>query len=329
MIRAENLYRTFVRYKHEPGLKGTLKGFVRRQKETVEAVDHISFHICPGEFIGYIGPNGAGKSTTIKLMTGILTPTSGAVSVDGRDPVKDRIRNAGIIGSVFGQRSQLWWDLPIMDTYSLFKHMYKIESGDFNMKVEQLKELLELGEFWDAPVRQLSLGQRMRGELGAALLHSPKVLFLDEPTIGMDVVIKDQIKKFLKRINLEQGVTVLLTTHDLKDVEDLCSRSILINRGRVLFDGSLSEIRRRSSARTRIDLEFENAVPSDINEICGLAKVSSLEVTETAGKRITALFLRKEHSPVQIIERFSPLGVVSDVRLTEPPIEEVIADYYR
>ena len=324
MIQAENLYRTFARYKHDPGLKGTIKNFFHRQKETVEAVDHVSFHIQAGEFIGYIGPNGAGKSTTIKMLTGILTPTSGTVTVDGRDPVKYRIQNAQIIGTVFGQRSQLWWDLPIMDTYLLFKHMYKIDTNKFNVRVEMLKELLELTEFWDAPVRQLSLGQRMRGELGAALIHNPKILFLDEPTIGMDVVVKEQIKKFLKRVNDEHKITILLTTHDLKDVEDLCSRSILINKGKVLFDGLLADMRNNSTARTRIDLVLDKAVQAAPGPVSDF-----MEIDEVRDKQISALFLREKYTPIQVIEHFSSFGTVVDVRLTEPPIEEVIADYYR
>ena len=328
MIHTNNLNRTFQRYKHQPGLKGTLKGFISRQKETVEAVNNVSFQINAGEFIGYIGPNGAGKSTTIKMLTGILTPTSGTVQVDGRDPVKHRLQNAKIIGTVFGQRSQLWWDLPIMDTYALFKHMYKVDTKSFEARVETLKELLDLNEFWDAPVRQLSLGQRMRGELGAALIHQPKVLFLDEPTIGMDVVVKEQIKKFLKRINEEQGVTILLTTHDLKDVEDLCSRSILINRGKVLFDGALAQIRENSSARTKMELEF-TALPKDLPSTKPYEAAPGLEVSEADGRQMTVLFQRSEFSPVQVIEHFSKLGTLNDVRIIEPPIEDVIADYYR
>ena len=330
MIVVKSLCRDFKRYKHKPGLKGVLQGLVHREQETVHAVRDVSFHIQSGEFIGYIGPNGAGKSTTIKMLTGILTPTSGSVAVDGVDPVRFRKENAQNIGTVFGQRSQLWWDLPIMDTYVLLRHMYKLDEKAFDLRIDLLKELLNLGEFWDAPVRQLSLGQRMRGELGAALIHSPKLLFLDEPTIGMDVLVKEQIKTFLTRINREQGVTVLLTTHDLKDVEDLCPRAILINKGTVLFDGALSDMRQRSEAKTRIELDMDRELrDEEMGAIRPALEQLGIELAQHHGRRVAARFLHGKHTPMQIIDCLSRDATVLDIRITEPPIEEIIADYYR
>jgi ABC-2 type transport system ATP-binding protein len=212
------------------------------KKRIVHAVNDLSFTVTPGEFVGYLGPNGAGKSTTIKMLCGILTPTSGKVRVAGLDPSRKRTTLARRLGVVFGQRTTLWWDLPLTDSFELIRHLYKVDRTDFRSRLRELTETLDLGEFLRTPVRQLSLGQRMRGDLAAALLHAPDVLVLDEPTIGLDVVSKAGIRDFLRRVNAEQGTTVLLTTHDLGDIERLCRRVMLIDHGRLAFDGTLDDL---------------------------------------------------------------------------------------
>ncbi|MFC4058907.1 ATP-binding cassette domain-containing protein [Planomonospora corallina] len=214
-----------------------------RARRTVHAVRDLSFTVGAGEFVGYLGPNGAGKSTTIKMLTGILAPTSGRLRVAGLDPTRRRTALARRIGVVFGQRTTLWWDLPLKDSFQLIRHLYKVDRVDFRRRLDELAGLLDLGAFMDTPVRQLSLGQRMRGDVTAALLHDPAVLVLDEPTIGLDVVSKVAMRDFLRRLNAERGTTVLLTTHDLGDIEKLCRRVMLIDHGRLGFDGTLGELR--------------------------------------------------------------------------------------
>ncbi|WP_433359974.1 ABC transporter ATP-binding protein [Streptosporangium sp. CA-115845] len=215
----------------------------RRTKKTVHAVRDLSFSVEAGEFVGYLGPNGAGKSTTIKMLTGILAPTSGSIRVAGLDPTRRRTALARRIGVVFGQRTTLWWDLPLRDSFELVRHLYKVDQQDFRRRLTELTELLGLADFMGTPVRQLSLGQRMRGDITAALLHDPAVLVLDEPTIGLDVVSKAAMRDFLLRLNAERGTTVLLTTHDLGDMEKLCRRVMLIDRGSLAFDGTLDDLR--------------------------------------------------------------------------------------
>ncbi|MEV4894308.1 ATP-binding cassette domain-containing protein [Nonomuraea sp. NPDC055795] len=212
------------------------------KRNVVHAVHDLSFTVAAGEFVGYLGPNGAGKSTTIKMLCGILTPTSGTVRVAGLDPSRRRTVVARRIGVVFGQRTTLWWDLPLKDSFELIRLLYKVDRKDFRVRLDELVETLDLSGFMKTPVRQLSLGQRMRGDLTAALLHAPEVLVLDEPTIGLDVVSKNSIRAFLQRVNAERGTTVLLTTHDLGDIERLCKRVMVIDHGRMQFDGTLDEL---------------------------------------------------------------------------------------
>ncbi len=228
------------------------QGVVRRTRRTVAAVDGISLRVEPGELCGYIGPNGAGKSTTVKMLTGILVPSSGTIRVAGLDPQRRRVELARRIGVVFGQRTQLWWDLPLVDSFELLRHVYRVPAERYRTNLAAFVELLDLGPFLHTPVRQLSLGQRMRGDLTAALLHDPEILYLDEPTIGLDVLSKARVREFLAEVNAERGVTVLLTTHDLDDVERLCSRLVVIDRGRVIEDGSVAAIKDRFAGfRTR------------------------------------------------------------------------------
>lgn len=243
MIHVENLTKNFTIYKKDPGFIGAIKALVSRKVESKIAVDNISFDIGEGEIVGYIGSNGAGKSTTIKIMTGILVPTEGKCTVNGLIPYKDRQKNAKNIGVVFGQRTQLWWDLALRETFRILKEIYEISDTDYKERLEFLSKVLDLDEFIDRPVRTLSLGQKMRGDLAASLLHNPKILFLDEPTIGLDIVAKEKILNAIKEMNKIYHTTVILTTHDLTDIEELCERIIIIDSGRKVYDGSIKDIK--------------------------------------------------------------------------------------
>ena len=245
MIYLENLRKEFKKTIKEPGLKGSLKSFIKPKKEIVTAVKDISFDVKEGEILGFIGPNGAGKSTVIKMLTGILSPTSGKCTINGKDPQKDRKTYLKEIGVVFGQRTQLWWDLPLTETYTVLKEIYEVDDSRFKKRMSFLNEVLELDSFINSPVRTLSLGQRMRADIAASLLHSPKVLFLDEPTIGLDVVVKDNIRKAIAKINEEEHTTVVLTTHDLEDIELLSKRIVMIDKGSKVFDGKIIDLKEK------------------------------------------------------------------------------------
>ena len=244
MITMENISKSYKVAKRNAGFGEAVKSLFHREYETIQALKNVSFTIQDGEMVGYIGPNGAGKSSTIKILSGILTPDGGTVLVDGRVPYKDRIRHVGQIGVVFGQRSQLWWDVPVIDSFELLKDIYSISPQCYKQNLEELTELLDLGELLRSPTRQLSLGQRMRCELAASLLHDPKILFLDEPTIGLDAVSKLAVRDFIRKRNQLHGTTVLLTTHDMQDIEALSDRIILIGKGEILMDGTLDDIKK-------------------------------------------------------------------------------------
>lgn len=244
MIVMKNICKTYKVAKRNAGFKEAARSFLRRETETVTALDHVSFTIHDGETVGYIGPNGAGKSTTVKILSGILTPDSGECLVDGRVPWKNRIRHVAQIGVVFGQRSQLWWDVPVIDSFELLRDIYSIPSDTYRTNLDEMTELLGLSEILRTPTRQLSLGQRMRCELAASLLHSPRILFLDEPTIGLDAVSKIAVRDFIVKRNRAHGTTVILTTHDMQDIEAITQRIILIGKGKILLDGGLEDIKR-------------------------------------------------------------------------------------
>ncbi len=244
IIEARQLTKEFRKFKSRPGLAGAFRDLFTRRYETVRAVDAIDLTVEPGEVVGYIGPNGAGKSTTIKMLTGILVPTAGHLLVNGCVPHRERERFVRTIGVVFGQRSQLWWDIAVRESFRLLQRIYGVPDAEYRRRLDELAGVLELGDLLDVPVRKLSLGQRMRCELAAALLHGPSLLFLDEPTIGLDVVVKLRIRDFLREINARHGTTILLTTHDLADIEALCPRVVILDRGRILYDGALDAIRR-------------------------------------------------------------------------------------
>jgi len=244
MIELKNISKTFKVARRNAGFKEALKSFFRREYDYVRALKNISFKINDGEMVGYIGPNGAGKSSTIKIMSGILNPDSGECIVNGRTPWKDRINHVREIGVVFGQRSQLWWDVPVADSFELIRDIYRTPEQVYKSNLEELTEILDLSQIIRTPARQLSLGQRMRCELAASLLHSPKILFLDEPTIGLDAVSKLAVRSFIKKINREKNVTVILTTHDMQDIEAITERILLIGKGEILLDGSISDLKR-------------------------------------------------------------------------------------
>lgn len=298
----------------------TRAGLIRRNRREVAAVNGVSFSVESGEMVGYLGPNGAGKSTTIKMITGILTPTGGKVEVLGLTPSADRATLTRRIGVVFGQRSQLWWDLPLVDSFELLHHVYRTEKARHNQNLEAFVDRLDLGEFLDTPVRQLSLGQRMRGELTAALLHDPALVVLDEPTIGLDVVSKHAVREFLTEMNTERGTTVLLTTHDLDDVEQLCSRMLIIDRGRVLLDGSVTEFKAQHGTERTLVVDFDQAHEP--------VAVTTGTVINREGPRQWIRFDRRETTAAEVIAEVTAAHPVRDLTIEEPDIEDLIRRVY-
>ncbi|HVE95092.1 MAG TPA: ATP-binding cassette domain-containing protein [Acidimicrobiales bacterium] len=295
-------------------------GRVRRAREDVVAVAGVSFTISAGEMVGYIGPNGAGKSTTIKMLTGILVPTSGRATVAGIDPTRRRVEVARRIGVVFGQRTQLWWDLPLRDSFDLLRHVYRVDAEQHRRDRDELTELLDLAPLLDIPVRQLSLGQRVRGDLAAALLHDPEVLYLDEPTIGLDVVSKARVREFLAARNRERGTTVLLTTHDLDDIERLCSRVMIIDHGRLLYDGALSTVADRLGEDRVLVVDLAQSTPA--------LQVPGARVLSVEGPRQRLAFRRSETTAAALISAVSAAADVVDLSIEEPDIEAVIRRVY-
>ncbi|MEU0678574.1 ABC transporter ATP-binding protein [Streptomyces albogriseolus] len=296
------------------------KGLLRRERHQVRAVDSISFTVARGEMVGYIGPNGAGKSTTIKMLTGILTPSGGRLRVAGIDPSRERTRLAHRIGVVFGQRTTLWWDLPLIDSYKLMHRMYRIPGARYRENLARMVELLDLGDLLEVPVRQLSLGQRMRGDIAAALLHDPEVLYLDEPTIGLDVVSKTRVREFLRQVNAERSTTVLLTTHDLQDIEQVCSRVMVIDHGRLVYDGALAGLHEVGESERTLVVDLERECPPV--EVPAPARVVRVE-----GARQWVAFPASE-SAAGLVARIAERYPLVDLSVREPDIEAVIAKMY-
>ncbi|MGV9341537.1 ABC transporter ATP-binding protein [Streptomyces sp. NPDC003688] len=294
-------------------------GFLKRERHEVRAVDSLSFTVARGEMVGYIGPNGAGKSTTIKMLTGILTPSGGRLRVAGIDPSRERTRLAHRIGVVFGQRTTLWWDLPLIDSYRLAHRMYRIPDARYRENLDRCIELLELQDLLDVPVRQLSLGQRMRGDIAAALLHDPEVLYLDEPTIGLDVVSKAKVRGFLKELNTERGTTVLLTTHDLQDIEQLCSRVMVIDHGRLMYDGPLAGLHEAAEGERTLVVDLERELPP--------VEVPSARVVRVEGPRQWLAFPAGQ-SAAPLVAQLAAAYPLVDLSVREPDIESVIAKMY-
>ncbi len=320
-ILVENLVKTFRVAERSPGMWGALRGVLKRRYRTVRALDGISFSLEPGELVGYIGPNGAGKSTTVKVLAGILVPDSGRCEVLGRVPWKERIAHVRQIGVVFGQRTQLWWDLPVIESFELLRDIYRVPQADYARSRDEMIGLLGLEPLLDTPVRQLSLGQRMRCDLAAALLHSPSLLYLDEPTIGLDAVSKLAVRDFVRRLNREQGVTVILTTHDMDDIEALCSRVILINRGRILSDGSLTELRRGVTTERRLIV--------DLAEDAEQFHDPEARVIRREDHRLYLSFDPERVPAAELISRIAARHAIRDLYVENPPIEEIIARLYK
>ena len=321
MIEVEKLEKTFRVARHHRGFFGAFRNLVETDYDVVRAVDGVSFRIAAGEFVGFIGPNGAGKSTTIKMLTGVLEPSGGRARVGGLEPRRDRIAHTARIGVVFGQRTQLWWDLPVVESYTLLRHVYRVPERAFHEQLARLEQLLDLRALLDVPVRKLSLGQRMRCELGAALLHAPQLLFLDEPTIGLDVLAKEAIREFLATENRERGTTILLTTHDLSDIERLCPRMILIDHGRVVYDGAVEAIRREYGNERRLVVDFESAAPAELPD--------TVEAEERTGTRLVLRFRRDRIGAAALIAWLAERAPIADLSLEEPPIERIVAELYR
>jgi ABC-2 type transport system ATP-binding protein len=294
-------------------------GRFRREKTTVSAVDGVTLSVAEGEMLGYIGPNGAGKSTTLKMMTGVLSPSGGSVSVCGLTPVPQRVQLARRIGVVFGQRSQLWWDLPLVESFTLLRHVYRVPAADHAARLRYCRALLDLDEFMATPVRQLSLGQRMRGELTAALLHGPEVLFLDEPTIGLDVLSKQAVRGFLTEVAGRGDTTVVLTTHDLADIEKLCKRLVVIDHGRVVHDGTLEELHTTYRSKRRILADLDAPWPADLT-------LPGAVVESVAGQRVTLTL--EGATAGEVVARLAQAVPLRDLSVQEPEIEDVVARLY-
>ncbi|WP_329310521.1 ABC transporter ATP-binding protein [Streptomyces sp. NBC_01262] len=320
-IEARGLTKTFSTTKRQPGLRGTLRSLVAPQRVSKTAVEDVSFSVATGELVALLGPNGAGKSTTIKMLTGILTPTSGEASVVGTVPYRERERNARNIGAVFGQRSQLWWDLPARESFTILRDIYGVGEAEHAARLLEFDDLLELSSFWDTRIRHLSLGQRVRCDLAAALLHDPPVVFLDEPTIGMDVVVKEQVRRFLRHQVEERGRTVLLTTHDMTEVERLAERVVLINHGRIVLDGTLDEIRQRFGGGWRV-----NATVLGENRV---ACPEGLRILHEEGPRLVFGPGRgSELTPHQALKRIIECYDVADIAVEESDLEDVMRTAY-
>ena len=325
IIEVQNLVKTFPIKKHRGGARGSITSLFRGDSDGEStAVNDVSFCIDRGEMVGYIGPNGAGKSTTIKMLTGILVPTSGEAEIAGLVPWEKRKQLAQKIGVVFGQRTQLWWDLALIESLELLRHLYRVPEQRFHENLTIATDQLGLGDFLHTPVRQLSLGQRMRGDLAAALLHDPEILYLDEPTIGLDIVAKEAIREFLITLNRDRRTTVLLTTHDLDDIERLCPRIIVIDHGEVMYDGQLATLKARWGGRRQLIVDYlgdpDQAIVSMTN--------GDMAVTEIDGPRVTIAFDRNAISAPEVLTRASAFGEVRDMSLQEPEIEDVIRRMY-
>ncbi len=319
-IRVDNLRKTYRVAERKAGLRGAFAGLVKRRHRIIEALAGVSFDLEAGELVGYIGPNGAGKSTTVKIMSGILVPDSGTCLINGSVPWQDRVSFVSSIGVVFGQRTQLWWDLPVIESFELLAEIYRVPNGDYRRRLSELDGLLGLGDFIDTPVRQLSLGQRMRCDLAASLLHNPPILFLDEPTIGLDAISKLAVRDFIKQLNRDQGTTVILTTHDMDDIEALCRRIIVIGSGQILSDGTLTELRQRVS-RERwliVDLGDDQSPPV----------IADARIVQHEGARVIYGFDPGHLSAADLIAAVSARTAVRDIFVENPPIEQIIARLY-
>ncbi|QLG38991.1 ATP-binding cassette domain-containing protein [Paenibacillus sp. E222] len=321
IIDVNGITKVYRQYKRFPGLVGSLRSLVTRQYTEEVAVRDITFSIKEGEAVGYLGPNGAGKSTMIKMMTGILVPTSGELRVLGLTPHEARQHNSQHIGVVFGQRSQLWWDLPVRDSFDLHKYIYKLSDSTYQKNLNYYSNLLALSSFIEKPVRQLSLGQRMRVEIAMALLHDPKILFLDEPTIGLDVIAKEQIREFLRMINREKKVSIVLTTHDMKDIEEICHRMIVVNKGNMVYDGSVEQLRTTLGDQRQVIIYFR--------EEPKVIEIPGIKLIKDEGLRKTYLFEKSDRTVFDCVNQIASEHLIEDVSIESADIDTVIRKLYR
>lgn len=330
MIDVKHVTKEFISAKKYPGFRGALKGLVSNEKIRKVAVDDVSFHINKGEIVGYIGSNGAGKSTTIKMMTGIIVPTQGTCMVNGLAPYENRQQNAKNIGVVFGQRTQLWWDLPLSETFTILKEIYDVSDEDYKERMEFLNEVLGFDEFIHNTVRTLSLGQRMRADLAAALLHNPEVLYLDEPTIGLDLVVKDNIRVAIREMNRRYQTTVVLTTHDLGDIEELCNRILIIDKGKIIYDGTIAKIKEIYGITRKVSIDLQDiskVAAIDFNQIFQLSQEDLM--TEREATIITFTFNKGKINVSDIISRVMEYGTVRDIKIEETNIGEIVKQIYK
>ncbi|HLX63986.1 MAG TPA: ATP-binding cassette domain-containing protein [Planctomycetota bacterium] len=327
IISVKNLVKEYKTYDRREGLSGAFLDLFHREYKILRAVDDISFDIERGEMVGYIGANGAGKSTTIKMLCGVLYPTSGSIVVDGRVPVNDREAHVRNIGAVFGQRSQLWWDLAAGESLRLLGRIYGVPKPEFDARMAEFEEVLKLKDFLKTPARKLSLGQKMRCELAASLIHNPKIVFLDEPTIGLDVAVKQSIREFVKRINRERGVTVILTTHDLRDIEELCSRVFIIDHGKQVFDGTLDALRAKAVDSAQLTFELAHELAKDWSPN-GLPQIGV--EWKAKGAALTAILSHTAPPRTDVIRAvLDKYGHdVEDIEITEPGIERIVSKIY-
>jgi ABC-2 type transport system ATP-binding protein len=319
-ILVKDLIKTFRVAERRSGTVGAFTGLFKRTYRTIHALDAVSFSIEQGELVGYIGPNGAGKSTTVKILSGILVPDGGVCEIDGLIPWKERIAHVSRIGVVFGQRTQLWWDLPVIESFDLLRDVYRIPEAQYRQEQERLIELMQIQPILDVPVRQLSLGQRMRCDLVAALLHRPQILFLDEPTIGLDALSKLAVREFIKELNQERKVTVILTTHDMDDIEALCQRLIVISEGKVVSDGSIEALRKRLKPERRLTIDLDDAHQTFSDP--------DATVLRREGNRVYLSFQPDHVSASELVRRLMDTYRIHDLYLENPAIEEIIAQLY-
>jgi ABC-2 type transport system ATP-binding protein len=326
LIEAQNLTKTFRRTERGAGLRGAVAALFSRRYTKVVAVDHVTFQVGDGEIVGYVGPNGAGKSTTVKMLTGVLVPTSGQVTVAGRIPHRQRVQNARQMGVVFGQRTQLWWDIPVRESLSLLRDIYQVPQRVYHDNLALFSEVLGLDELLPVPARKLSLGQRMRCDLAAALLHNPRLVYLDEPTIGLDITVKERVRKFIKTINRERRTTILLTTHDLQDIQELCSRILIIDHGRIIYDGSVEALKARYGHHRVLVCEVRGPLPP-VEQAQALFPNGEAE-RDALNHRLRIRFARQRATAASVAARVMEALAVQDLTVEEPGIESVIKWIY-
>ncbi len=325
IIEVKDLVKTYKIIEKEDGLRGYVKNLIKPKYKEFTAVNKINFNIKKGELVGYIGENGAGKSTTIKMLTGILTPTSGKVIVDGIEPYKKRIENNKKIGAVFGQKTQLWWDLPVIESFRLIKQMYKIPEGEYRKNLKNFTEILELSDLLEKQVKNLSLGQKMRCEIAATFLHNPQIVYLDEPTIGLDVFVKENIRQFIKNVNKQKNTTVILTTHDLKDIEDVCERIILLDKGNIIYDGEKQKFKDIYGKSAIAEFIVENKTSLIKNNI----NIRELKIIEETDTNLKVKFSHTETTIINIVEEISKYCKIIDIHMKEAELEDILKEIYK